>query len=166
MIATKNLNYSFSSVLVKLIPKKDDITHIKNLRPISLLSVFYKIPSSAYSNRLKRVYDKIVSKRQKAYSSQKILQEAVIDVLDNIKKCIVNDSLAGNVLIDFRKAFDTISHSYILKSLKFFNFSDYMIDVAETLLTGRRGSVLIDTGFFANFWRRPRSFTLTGLSYC
>ena len=69
MIATKNLNYSFSSVLVKLIPKKDDITHIKNLRPISLLSVFYKIPSSAYSNRLKRVYDKIVSKRQKAYSS-------------------------------------------------------------------------------------------------
>ena len=99
MIATKNLNYSFSSVLVKLIPKKDDITHIKNLRPISLLSVFYKIPSSAYSNRLKRVYDKIVSKRrQKAYSSQKILQEAVIDVLDNIKKCIVNDSHAGMYL--------------------------------------------------------------------
>merc|ERR1711911_14803 len=151
MISNKNLKYSFSSVLVKLIPKKDDITHIKNWRPISLLSVFYKIPSSAYSNRLKRVYDKIVSQRQKAYSSKKVLQEAVIDVLDNIKKCIVNNSLAGIVLIDFRKAFDTISHNYILKSLKFFNFSDYMINVAETLLTGRCGSVLTDTGQTPNF---------------
>ena len=55
MISNKDLKYSFSSVLVKLIPKKDDITHLKNWRPISLLSVFYKIPSSAYSNRLKRV---------------------------------------------------------------------------------------------------------------
>ena len=58
---------------------------------------------------------------------KQILQKAVIDVLDNIKKCIVNDSPAGIVLIDFRKAFDTISHNYILKSLKFFNGSDYMI---------------------------------------
>ena len=49
----------------------------------------------------------------------KILQEAVIDVLDNIKKCIVNDSLAGIVLIDFRKAF-TQSHI-------FSNLSNFLI---------------------------------------
>ena len=78
-------------------------------------------------------------KQQKAYLSKKKLQEAVIDVLGNIKNCIVNDSLA-----EFLKAFNTISHNYILKSLKFFNFCDYMIYVVETLLTGRCASVLTD----------------------
>ena len=55
------------------------------------------------------------------------------------------------MLINFRKAFNTISHNYILKSLEFFNFSDYMINIAETLLTGRHGSVLTDTGQTQNF---------------
>ena len=39
MITNKNLKYYFKSVLVKLVRKKDDITHIKNWCHISLLGV-------------------------------------------------------------------------------------------------------------------------------
>ena len=42
--------------LVTLIPKQDkDIRHIGNLRPITLLSTFYKIASGVLTNRLKPI---------------------------------------------------------------------------------------------------------------
>jgi hypothetical protein len=48
------LTHSFSTASIKLIPKKGDITKIKNWRPISLLNVLYKVAAKAINNRLKR----------------------------------------------------------------------------------------------------------------
>jgi hypothetical protein len=44
----------FRSADIKLIPKKENTGEIKNWRPISLLSNFYKIVSRAINNRLKK----------------------------------------------------------------------------------------------------------------
>jgi hypothetical protein len=44
----------FKSADIKLIPKKDDTSCIRNWRPISLLSNFYKIVSRAINSRLKK----------------------------------------------------------------------------------------------------------------
>ena len=50
-----NLPAIFKTANIKLIPKKGDTTNIKNWRPISLLSNFYKILSRAINNRLKKL---------------------------------------------------------------------------------------------------------------
>jgi hypothetical protein len=50
-----NLPDAFLSADLKLIPKKDDVSDIKNWRPISLLSNFYKVISRAINNRLKKI---------------------------------------------------------------------------------------------------------------
>jgi hypothetical protein len=62
------LTETFRTALIKLIPKKGDVTQIKNWRPISLLSCFYKLISKAVNNRLELVIDKLTSIDQKAYS--------------------------------------------------------------------------------------------------
>lgn len=151
MVENQTLDFSFKRVVVKLIPKKADLVELKNWRPISLLSVFYKIPSSAFAARLKTVFDKIVSKRQKAYSNRKVIQEAVLNTLDNISKCIRADNQSAIALIDFRKAFDTISHNYIIETLKFFNFGEKMINITKTLQSGRCGSILTEDGHSPTF---------------
>ena len=98
MVEKEELYPNLRTASIKLIPKKGDCSMIKNWRPISLLSIVYKIFSKAFANRLKRIIDSNTSDSQKAYSKTKVIHEA----------------------IDFKKAFDSVSHEYILKIFKFF----------------------------------------------
>ena len=62
--------------LVTLIPKQDkDPRHIGNLRPITLLSTFYKIASGVLTNRLKPVFDKLIQPLQRAYLPKRYIGE-------------------------------------------------------------------------------------------
>lgn len=43
-----------------MIPKFDDLISMKDLRPISLCNVFYKIIAKVFANRLKKVLPKYI----------------------------------------------------------------------------------------------------------
>jgi exonuclease III len=58
----------FMTAVIKLIPKKGDITKIGNWRPISLLSNFYKIISRAINVRLQQIVDRVLSRAQKGFT--------------------------------------------------------------------------------------------------
>ena len=77
----------FRSAEIKLIPKKGDITRLKNWRPISMLNCFYKIISRAISTRIKKFMDKLTPVCQKGYSSTHHCQEVLIQLLENIENC-------------------------------------------------------------------------------
>jgi hypothetical protein len=66
------LTETFRTALIKLIPKKGDLAQIKNWRPISLLSCFYKLISKAVNNRLELVINKLTSINQKSLQQTKI----------------------------------------------------------------------------------------------
>ena len=151
MINNGRLNDPFRLVNVKLLPKKGELHNIKNYRPISLLSNFYKLCSGAFNRRLTQFTDKITSNRQKAYSKTKVGQESIINILDNMKKAIMTDSSLAIILLDFAKAFDKIEHDFMVKTLIFFGFGNYMIQVLKTILTGRVGGILTKEGLTALF---------------
>ena len=122
----------FNLAKVKLIPKKDDLTSLSNWRPISLLSCFYKIFSGAIANRFKSVIDKLTSVSQKAYSSQKNIGEILISLNNVISLAKNTNSDLACIAIDFKKAFDLISHEYLLKVLSFYNFGPYFQKLCKT----------------------------------
>jgi hypothetical protein len=84
------LTETFRTALIRLIPKKGDVSHIKNWRPISLLSCFYKIVSKAVDARLEKVIDKVTLLAQKAYNKKRYIQEALINTIDTIRHCEQN----------------------------------------------------------------------------
>ena len=45
------------------------------------------------------------------------------------------------VLIDFKKAFDSVSHEYLIELLTFFNVSPHMIKNFKTMLNGRMARI-------------------------
>ncbi|GJV01915.1 RNA-directed DNA polymerase, eukaryota, reverse transcriptase zinc-binding domain protein, partial [Tanacetum coccineum] len=62
-VMPRGVNSSF----ITLIPKISNPIHIKDIRPISLIGMQYKIIAKILANRLSKVIDKVVSKEQSAF---------------------------------------------------------------------------------------------------
>ena len=128
-----------------MIPKADKCPYfIGNLRPITLLSTFYKIISGILTQRIKPVLDSIIGEWQKAYLPNRYIGDATRNTYD-IFQYAKNNNLPGIVLlIDFSKAFDSISYNYILSTLKVFGFCPYIINWIELLLKNFRSVTVLN----------------------
>jgi exonuclease III len=148
---TGSLTPTFRTALIKLIPKKGDQGQLKNWRPISLLSYFYKIISKAVNARLDRIIDKVTSLDQKAYNKNRYIQEALINTIDAIRHCEKN-KISGVVLsIDQKKAFDSVYHGYMREVYKFFGFGEKFIFLLELIGTNRTARIILDGSISREF---------------
>jgi exonuclease III len=146
MMQVGSMSPSFKTSTIKLIPKKGDSTKIKNWRPISLLNVSYKVISKAINNRLKKVSAKILSRAQKGFTSNKYIQECLINLIEFTGHCNKSKTPGFVLAIDQAKAFDTVSHNYIKEVYKFFGFGPNFTKLLEITTMGRNATILFDDG--------------------
>jgi exonuclease III len=140
-ISSEKVMHNFGISKVKLIPKKKELFNLKSWRPISLLSVYYKTYSGIVAERLKSVVDKITSQCQKSYSTTKNISEVNMDMVNLLKSANFSNTSLAVVSIDFRKAFDSISHRYIIDCLRFFGFGPYFIKLSLACIKGKNGYI-------------------------
>jgi hypothetical protein len=143
------LTPSFRSATIKLIPKKGDVSQLKNWRPISLLSNMYKIISRAFNSRLKKVTNRICSRAQKGYNSNRYVQEVLINVCETIAHCKAGGNRGAVVALDMLKAFDTLNHNFIKAVFKFFNLGNYLTNWLNILGNKRQASIILEDGHFS-----------------
>jgi exonuclease III len=114
--------------MIVCIPKEGKSKRfIKNWRPISLLNTTYKIVSSCIANRLKRVLPKIIHESQRGFLKGRYIGENVRLLYDTMLYADRANIPGMFLLIDFEKAFDSVSWSFMLKCLEFFNFGPDLI---------------------------------------
>ena len=152
----ESLTDNFRNVKIRLIPKKGDLTHIKNWRPISLLNCFYKIISRAITFRIRKYIDKITNVGQHGYSSNKQCQEVLISIIDEIQKAKHENKSGALLSLDIQKAFDSISHDYLLQSYKFFNFGDNIIKWLKLIGTNRKACIIMEDESLSPFFNLDR----------
>ncbi len=141
-LRTGSLTHTFRTAKIKIIPKKGDTKKIGNWRPISLLSCLYKVASRALNNRLKKVRDTIFSRAQKGFTSERHIQEVLINVIEGIAHCKENNIPACILSIDQAKAFDSVSHSYKQRVFEFFGFGPGFINLLNTLCINRSACIV------------------------
>ena len=98
-----------------------------NYRPISLLSIFYKLASACITNRMKPAVKYIIGKEQKAYTPEKNIGSVIIKIINLMDRTITKKEAGLILLIDFKKAFDSISHKFIYSTLDTLNFGRDLI---------------------------------------
>ena len=102
--------------------------YLKNWRPITLLNIIYKIASGVVANRIKQYLPKLINEDQTGFISGRYIGEntrLLYDVLHFTEK----ENIPGLLLlVDFEKAFDTVSWSCIEQTLKYFNFGESIIN--------------------------------------
>ena len=113
--------------ILTLIPKKGNQMYLKNKRPICLLDVVYKIIAKVIASRLGNVVDKLVHKNQTGFIKGRYIGENIRLISDVIEYCQI-DNVEGVLLaIDYRNAFDSVEHDFIVHALKMFNFGPDLI---------------------------------------
>ena len=121
--------------IITLIPKGDkDKTYLKNWRPLTLLNSLYKLVSGCIAERMKPHLDTIIHGDQKGFVSERYIGEAIRTTYDIIQWAKDNNKIGIILLIDFEKAYDSLSFTYIKKCLKFLNFGDSIIRWVDLLL--------------------------------
>ena len=114
--------------IITCIPKENKSRfHMKNYRPISLLNCVYKIASGCIANRIKSTLNKLIHSDQTGFIAGRYIGENT-RLLYDIMQITEEKNLPGLLLlIDFEKAFDSISWKFINKVLKYFGFGDSII---------------------------------------
>ncbi len=108
------LPQSHRSSLLRLLPKQGkDLTKITNWRPITLSNCDHKLITKCYANRLTKIIQTVIHPNQTAYLPGKQIQ-------DNLRTINIINMQAENpiiVALDAKKAFDSVSHEYIKRTL-------------------------------------------------
>jgi hypothetical protein len=154
--AIGTLTHNFRSAKIRLIPKKGELNKLKNWRPISLLSNFYKILSRAINTRLNKFVNRICSRAQKGYNSCRYAQEALINVWEQVSHCRNNNLRGAVVAIDMAKAFDTLSHEFLTKVYKFFNFGPVITSWLHLLGNNREACIVLDNNLNSRYFKLGR----------
>ena len=123
-------------------PKED----INNYRPISILPVISKLLE-------KHIHDSLIAfltryqllhKNQSGFRPNHSCETALIGMVCKWLDSINRGSLIGSVMIDFKKAFDLVDHSILLKKLKHYKLSDNTLSWFASYLSSRKQKVSLN----------------------
>ena len=144
----KQLSDTQKLAIISLIPKKDDLTEIKNWRPISLLNCDYKLLTKTLSIRLKSTLHHIIGAEQTCSVPNRQIFSNLYYIRDLIQ--YANNKKIQSFILNFdqEKAFDKVDIKFLLKTLKKFNFGDNFISIITTLYTNIK-STIINNGFLS-----------------
>ena len=142
--------------LITLLPKQDkDLTDLGNWRPISLLNIDYKIATKAIANRLKKVLNNIIHKSQTGFIKNRYIGENIRILHEAIEYTNKYDIPGMLLFTDFQKAFDSIEHSFIHKTLDFLNFGPSFKQWIK-LFYNDPSSCVTNNGHISNFFAVER----------
>ena len=126
--------------------KKGDTDDVNNYRPISILPISMKIFEKVVHYQVSGFLDSsnLLSTSQSGFRHGYSTDTAVICVSDFILKELGDGKYVGAVLVDLKKAFDTVDHKILLKKLFCYGFRDVSLDWFESYLSDRYQCTLLE----------------------
>ena len=141
----KQLPPSHKQSYLRLIPKAGkDLQKIGNWRPITLSNTDHKLITKLLSKRLTNAVEKCIGNEQTAYIPGRLINDNIRAMLGTIDIANLESEIDGLIIsLDAKKAFDSVSHSYIEKTLTAFGLTSF-IPIFRLLYKELRSDVIIN----------------------
>ena len=114
---------------------------LTNYRPLSLTNTDYKLITFLFANRVNNVISSIINLDQVAYIKDRYIGTSIRNIMDLFEFCENNDIPGAFLCTDFEKAFDSLEHNFIRKTLQRFNFGNNFINWFDILYNDARFKV-------------------------
>jgi hypothetical protein len=120
---------------------------MKDLRPISLCNVVYKIISKILANRLKQILDEIISPNQSAFVPGRLITDNILlayectHYMRSRKKG--KDGYAA-IKLDMSKAYDRVEWGFLEKMMRRLGFAERWIELIMLCITSVRYQIRVN----------------------
>jgi hypothetical protein len=128
----------WNETVVVLIPKAPNPDKLKDLRPISLCNVIYKIASKVLSNRLKLVIPDVISLNQSAFVPGRLITDDVLlayELTHYMQQKRTGLEGFAALKLDMSKAYDRVEWDFLRRMMCKLGFHSDWVDVVMKLVS-------------------------------
>lgn len=122
----------WNETIIVLIPKVKNPKKLKDLRPISLCNMVYKIASKVLSNRLKLILPDIISQNQSAFVPGRLITDNVL-IAYELTHFLQNRRGRGDgyaaLKLDMSKAYDRVEWHFLRRMMEKMGFDSRWINL-------------------------------------
>ncbi|CAI5937479.1 unnamed protein product [Closterium sp. NIES-65] len=141
---TSILPTSVKDAVTILLHKKGAKDQLDNYRPITLLNISYKVLALVLASRIKKFLHRVISSEQFGYIPGRRMSDAVGLVADIIDAAKNGREDWYMLLVDFKKAFDSVSRDFIFDVMGKMGFPARFVGWVRGLHTNTRTNLLIN----------------------
>ena len=120
-----NMPQGWNDTVIVLIPKTKQPERLKDLRPISLCNVLYKLISKVLSNRLKSILPDIISPSQSAFVPGRMITDNVLlayEITHHLNSRRRGSEGLAAIKLDMSKAYDRVEWPFLEKMMRKLGF--------------------------------------------
>ena len=130
--------------IIRCIPKRGDLTEVRNWRPIGLLNADYKLFARCIADRISKFLPFVISPSQTATVKSRKIQHNLNLLRNFIFKADTEQLEAFLLSIDQMKAFDRVSWPFLLEVLDRQNFPPLIVRWVKILYTDIKSCVRVN----------------------
>ncbi|XP_028773622.1 uncharacterized protein LOC114730681 [Neltuma alba] len=126
-----------NGTLIVLIPKKDPPETLKDLRPISLCNVVYKIVTKIMANRIKTFLPQTISPNQCGFVPGRLSSDNIIvaqEVIHSMRNMKGKKGFMA-IKIDLEKAYDCVNWNFLIGCLKELQLPNHFVDIISSCVS-------------------------------
>ena len=128
---------------------------LSNWIPVTLLNVEFKIATKAIAKRIEPLLPNLIHSDQTGFIKGRYIGENIRLITDIMEHTKAHNIPGILVSLDFKKAFDSLEWSFMMKSLEVFNFGPSIQRWITTFYANIESAVM-NNGFLTNWFRPSR----------